>query len=105
PGLACLRGRGGLRLRRLRSGGGWLARPGRLGGAGVVAERALPGDETAILDGERPRGEGLDQRAVVRDQKQRPRKTQERILERLAALDVQVVRRLVEHEEVRARHD
>ena len=39
------------------------------------------------------------------DEQHRPRERLERGLERLAALEVEVVRRLVEHEEVRAARD
>jgi len=41
----------------------------------------------------------------VRDEQHRPGECVERGLERLAALEVEVVRRLVEDEEVRARGD
>ena len=41
----------------------------------------------------------------MRDEQHRPGKRLERRLERLARLEVEVVRRLVEHEEVRARRD
>ena len=47
----------------------------------------------------------VEQRAVVRDEQHRARERLERRLERLAALDVEVVRRLVEDEEVRAARD
>src|SRR6185437_14733679 len=94
-----------LRLRRRRLRRFLLARPGGLGGARVVAERALAGDETAVLDRERSRRQRLDQRAVVRHQEERAREAQQGVLERLAALDVQVVGGLVQDEEVRARDD
>ena len=48
----------------------------------------------------------VQERTVVRDEEDGPRERVERRLERLAALEVEVVRRLVEDEEVRARgHD
>ena len=81
------------------------ARRAALVRAGVVPERALAGDQAAVLDRERARGQRLDQRAVVRHEQDGAGKAQERVLERLAALDVEVVGGLVEHEEVRARDD
>ena len=51
------------------------------------------------------RRDRVDQRAIVRDQEDRAVVGVERVLERLAALDVEVVRRLVEHEQVRAGRD
>ncbi len=59
----------------------------------------------SLLDGEQPVRDGVEQRAVVRDEQHRPGKRLERDLERLARFEVEVVRRLVEHEEVRARGD
>ena len=50
-------------------------------------------------------GDRVEQRAVVRDEQHRARERVERRLERLAALEVEMVRRLVEHEEVRAGRD
>ena len=47
----------------------------------------------------------VEQRAVVRDEQHRAGERLERGLERLAALEVEMVRRLVEDEEVRARRD
>ena len=58
-----------------------------------------------VLDRERAMGDGVEQRAVVRDEQHGAGEGLERGLERLAALEVEVVRRLVEHEEVRARRD
>ena len=58
-----------------------------------------------ILDGDDAVGDGVEQRAVVRDEQHRAGERLERGLERLAALEVEVVRRLVEDEEVRPRRD
>ena len=58
-----------------------------------------------MLDRERPLGDRVEQRAVVGDEQHRAGERLERGLERLAALEVEVVRRLVEDEEVRARRD
>ena len=58
-----------------------------------------------LLDRDRPLGDGVEQRPVVGDEQDRARERLERRLERLAALEVEVVRRLVEHEQVRARGD
>ena len=58
-----------------------------------------------LLDRERPLRDGVDQRAVVRDEQHRSGEGFERRFERLARFEVEVVRRLVEHEEVRARRD
>ena len=52
-----------------------------------------------------PLRDRVEQRAVVRDEQHRAGERVERRLERLAALEVEVVRRLVEDEEVRARGD
>ena len=48
---------------------------------------------------------GVEDSPVVRDEKDGSRKRLERRLERLAALEVEVIRRLVEHEEVRPGRD
>ena len=82
-------------------------RRARLGvvAAEVLRPAARIGDEGAVLDREPPPGDGVDQRPVVRDQQKGAGERLERSLERLAALDVEVVRRLVEHEEVRAARD
>ena len=73
-----------------------LAAAQHLGPAAVV------GAQLAVLDRERPLGDRVEQRAVVRDEQHGARERVERRLERLAALEVEVVRRLVEDEEVRA---
>ena len=71
----------------------------------VVGPAALVGVHRLLLDRQRPLGDRVEQRAVVGDEQHRAREGVERGLERLAALEVEVVRRLVEHEEVRARGD
>ena len=58
-----------------------------------------------VLDRERALGDRVEERAVVRHEQDGAGKRLERRLERLAALEVEVVRRLVEHQEVRARRD
>jgi hypothetical protein len=73
--------------------------------ADELCPAAVVGPQRFVLDGERPLGDRVDQRAVVRHEENRPGERLERGLERLAALEVEVVRRLVEEEEVRARSD
>ena len=63
------------------------------------------GRRPAVLDRERPVGDGVEQRAVVGDEQHGAGEGLERGLQRLAALEVEMVRRLVEDEEVRARRD
>ena len=98
-----MRGRGG-DLGRTRQR--WRRRR-RLGRARleqiVVVARAQ--DDAALLDARRVCRDGVDQRTIVRHEQDRALERVEGILERLAALDVEVVRRLVEHEQVRARGD
>ena len=73
--------------------------------AHVLGPAADVGVQRPVLDRDRPRADGVEQRAVVRDQQQRARERLQRRLERLAALEVEVVRRLVEDQHVRARLD
>ena len=73
--------------------------------AGVVGPPAVVGAQRAVLDGERALGDCVEYGAVVGDEQHRAGKGFQRLLERLPALEVEVVRRLVEHEEVRARGD
>src|SRR5215468_2479711 len=61
--------------------------------------------EAAVLDRERPLCNGIEQGTVVRHEQHCARKSFERRLERLAALEIEVVRRLVHDEEVGARGD
>ena len=64
------------------------------------------GWQRAVLDHQRPRTNRLEQRPVVGDQQRGPlRSAVQRVLERLAALDVEVVRGLVEDEQVGVRVD
>ncbi len=70
-----------------------------------IGPAAVVGAQRPPLDRDRALGDGVEQRAVVRDEQDRAGERLERRLERLAALEVEVVRRLVEHEEVRARGD
>ena len=101
----------GRRSRRLRArsgsalGSGSATRWLRASLAHQVGPAAVVRAERAVLDRDDPVGHGVEQRAVVRDEEHRPRERLERGLERLAALEVEVVRRLVEDEEVRARRD
>src|SRR5207244_1983233 len=66
---------------------------------------AVVGVQLAVLDRKRPLGDRVEQRTVVRDEQHRSGKRVERRLERFAAVEVEMVRRLVEHEEVCARRD
>ena len=61
--------------------------------------------ELASLADDRPAPDGLEQRPVVGDEDDGALVLEQRVLERLAALDVEVVRRLVEDQDVRARGD
>src|SRR5205085_3256083 len=70
--------------------------------AHVVGPAAGIRVQRAILDRERPLGYRIEERAVVRHEQHGSGERLQRRLERLAALEVEVVRRLVEHEEVRA---
>ena len=97
-------GFGGLRLLRTRGGSDGrqsvlLARLDEVGPAAVV------GAQGVTLDRDRPLGHRVEERTVVGDEQHRAGERLERRLERLAALEVEVVRRLVEHEQVRARGD
>ena len=85
---------------------GAAGRRGELGAApDVVGPAAVVRVHAAVLERERPVGDRVEQRAVVRDEQDRAGERLERLLERLAALEVEVVRRLVEDEEVRAGRD
>ena len=84
----------------------WRGRCGRLGlRLHVVGPAAVVRVQALLLDREQPCRDRVQQRAVVRDEQHRSRKRVERSLQRLAALEVEVVGRLVEHEEVRAGRD
>ena len=85
-----------------------VAAPGRAlvaADADVVGPAAVVGAQAAVLDRDDPLGDGIEHCAVVRDEQDRAGKRLERRLERLAAFEVEVVRRLVEDEEVRAGGD
>src|SRR5204862_426095 len=73
----------------------FLAHAQKLGPAAVVAAQ-LP-----ILDRQRPLGDRVEKRAIVGDEQHRAGERVERRLESFAALEVEVVRGLVEDEEVR----
>ena len=71
-----------------------------------IGPATVVGVECLLLDCDRAIGDRVEQGAVVRDEQYRARERLERRLERLAALQVEVVGRLVEDEQVRARcHD
>ena len=61
--------------------------------------------QRALLDGHRARADRVEQCAIVRDEQHGARERAQRVLERLATLDVEMVRRLVEDEEIRTRRD
>src|SRR6185436_18911400 len=61
--------------------------------------------EATVLAGDRAVADRLQQRAVVGDEDHRPLEGEQRVLERLAALDVEVVGRLVEDQDVGAGGD
>ena len=99
-----------LRGRRLRGafghGRGLTPGHGSFGReAGVIGPAAVVRAQRAVLDRERSARDGVEHRPVVRDEQHRAGERLERLLERLAALEVEVVRRLVEHEEVRPGRD
>ena len=83
--------------RRRRRGGDSPARLALLAHARVLRPAADVGAQRVVLDGDGARADGVEQRAVVGDEQQRARRSAlQRVLERLAALEVEVVRRLVE---------
>ena len=98
------RRRGG-RLARLRPLGLALELRALLAHAHVLGPAADVGVQRAVLHGDRARADRVEQRAVVGDQQQRAGERLQRGLERLAALEVEVVGRLVEDQHVRARVD
>ena len=71
----------------------------------VVVVVAVAQHDAPVLDARGVRRDGVDQRAVVRDEHDGALVGVERLLERLARLDVEVVRGLVEHEQVGAAGD
>ena len=88
-------------------------RRGRLGRCGhalvaagdVVGPAAVVRADRAVLDRQRAVGDRIEQGAIVRDQEHGARKRLERGLECFTALDVEMVRRLVEEQEVGAGGD
>ena len=91
--------------RRLRALGLALELRPLLAHAHVLGPAADVGVQRPVLDRDRARADRVEQRAVVGDEQQRAREGLQRRLERLAALEVEVVRRLVEDEHVGARLD
>ena len=68
----------------------------------VLRPAAVVRVEAEALDCDRSLGDGVEEGAIVRDEQDRSRECFEGRLERFAALEVEVVRRLVDDEEVRA---
>src|SRR5829696_238133 len=89
---------------------GGLGRGGR-GGLAFVALALIGGPparmaaQLAVLEDDRPGADRLEQGAIVGDEDHGPLEGRERVLERLAALDVEVIRRLVEDQQVGAGGD
>ena len=97
-----LRLRCGLSHSSLRSRVARRLRPRRQHLPAVVVEIAVIGRNGAVGDQPQPVGAGLDQVAVMADQDDGARKVVDRLGERRAAVDVEMVGRLVEDEEMRA---
>ncbi len=70
-----------------------------------IRPTAVGGAETEVLDRDDPIRHRVEDRAVVRDEEHGAGIGLERRLEGLAALEVEMVRRLVEHEQVRPGRD
>ena len=101
-----LTGRGACRRFGFAGGGGGGAdRRLAVLRARVVGEPTGIGGDAAIFDRQQPPRDRVEQRAVVGDEQDRARKGLERGFERLARLEVEMVRRLVQHEEVCPRCD
>src|SRR4029078_7674630 len=92
---------------RLVLDAGWLERLGAarlLHPLDVVAPRALEPDRLAVsFEGEDVGRDAVEEPAVVRDHDGAARELEQRLLERAQRVDVEVVRRLVEEEDVAAR--
>ena len=71
----------------------------------VLGPAAVVGVDARLFDRERAAGYGVQQRSVVRDKQESAGESVERLLERFAALEVEMIRRLVEDEEIRARRN
>ena len=98
-GLACFGGLGFFAFFGFaRSGSG--GREARVARGDVLGPAAVVGADRPVLERERPVGDPIQQRSVVGHEQHRARERVERCLERLAALEVEVVRRLVEQEQV-----
>ena len=67
----------------------------------VIGEIAVIGPHRAVPDEPQPVGHELDEVHVVRDQHHRAAEALERIDQRAAALDIEMVGRLVEHQQLR----
>src|SRR5262245_65706556 len=69
----------------------------------VCLEVALePGDLRITLEGQHVRRDAVQEPAVVRDDHRAAREREQRLLERAQGVDVEVVRRLVEEEQIAA---
>ena len=88
--------------RRRRRGRRQAHRLALLAHARVLRPAADVGAQRVVLDGDGARADRVEQRAVVGDEQQRAREGLQRVLERLAGLEVEVVRRLVEDQHVGA---
>ena len=73
--------------------------------ADEVGPAPVVGAQALVLDRDEPVGNSVQHGPVVRDEQQRAGERLQRRLQRLAALQVEVVRRLVEDEQIRARGD
>src|SRR4029077_13657069 len=91
----------GLVAESVRGGGGGAAARPAVGL--VVRVVALEPDHLAIaLEGQHVRGDAVEEPAIVADDDAATREREQRVLERAQRVDVEVVRRLVEHEDVAA---
>jgi hypothetical protein len=88
--------RGRLRLRRF----GELVAP-----ADVVGPAAVVGPDRPVLDRQGAVGDRVEKRSIVRDEQDGAGKGFDGKLERFPALQVQVIRRFVQDEEIRSRGD
>ena len=67
----------------------------------VIIHVAVEGFDRAVGDEPQPVGAGLDQMAVVADDDHRPFIFIDRLHQRLARIDVEMVGRLIEHQDMR----
>src|SRR5262249_21718689 len=70
---------------------------------GVVGVPALERVDVPTVDLEQARRDAVEERAIVRDEDDRRARLEQPLLERHDGLDVEVIRRLVEDQKVRAR--